>query len=263
MKKLILSVCVLILFISSLFTAYQQARIAFQSHIHVPAYNDSIDGIFSAYGEEISKSIPNEIPIVFLVPLNGFPDTATHPSFINARVVQEVMKHVSAHKKYLILSEGYTGNKCVSGAEATASMIGLKEGYNQQEDITVLLEKHATTTLENILNSKKILSDTFDRQEVALIIAGMEDIYPTQNIDVGHGARAFMFAKQNYASVPNIHIFGMMPTNMIDTAILSYPHDYNITTMYLGANGLLNLPVFDKKYEKKLIPGCIEAQQLS
>jgi uncharacterized SAM-binding protein YcdF (DUF218 family) len=260
MKKLVIIASILLIGMFSLYSFYTQSKIAFNSHITAPMYDDSIDGVFTAFGEEITSQVPKDKPLVILVPLNGYPDTATHPTYINSRVVQEVLKGVTVSRKYLILSEGYTGTQCISGAEATAALIGLKEGYNEKENLTVLLENHATTTLENIQNSKKILEKEFPKEDVYVIIAGMTDVYPFADTDIGHGARAFMFAKQNFASLPNVHIIGLLPTNMIDIAFKSYPHEYNAATMYLGANGLLNLPVFDKKYEKKQIPGCIESQ---
>lgn len=260
MKKLVIIVSILFVGIFSLYSFYTQSKIAFKNHISAPMYDDSIDGIFVAFGEEISRLVPKDAPVVILVPLNGFPDSATHPTYINARVVQEVLKGMTTPRKYMLLSEGYTGTQCISGAEVTASLLTLKEGYNEKENVTVLLEKHATTTLENIQNAKKILQKKFPREDVYVVVAGMTDVYPFADTDIGHGARAFMFAKQNFASLTNVHVLGLLPTNMIDNAFKSYPHDYNAATMYLGANGLLNMPVFDKKYEKKIIPGCIEAQ---
>lgn len=260
MKKLVIIASILLIAFFSLFSFYSQSQIAYKNHISAPMYDDSIDGIFTAYGEEISQLVPKDSPVVIIVPLNGFPDSATHPTYINARIVQEVMKGITTSQKYMLLSEGYTGTQCVSGAEVTASLLGLHEGYNDKENVHVLLEKHATTTLENIQNAKKILKKEFPKEDVYVVIAGMTDVYPFPNTDIGHGARAFMFAKQNFASLTNVHVIGLLPTNMIDNAFKSYPHEYNAATMYLGANGLLNLPVFDKKYEKKQIPGCIEAQ---
>jgi hypothetical protein len=251
-------VCLFFLGLTTIFVAYDQAAIAYKSHVIPPPYDSSIDGVLNAYAKQMSSIVPEGKPLVVLVPLNGYPDKQTHPSYRNGIVVMEILKRVTNHPKYLILSEGYTGKVCKSGALATAEMLGLMPGYNNNTDITVFLENHATTTLENITNSKPILKREFAQKDVYLIVAGMSDMYPLSHIDIGHGARAFMFAKQNYGDLPFVHTTALLPTNMVDWSVGGYFHEYNLITMYLGANGILNLPVFDKKYEQKHLPGCVE-----
>ena len=245
------------------FVFYDQALIASKSHIipSPPVANDeSIDRVINAYADSISSQVPAGKPVVMFVPLNGFPDSTTHLSYKNAQVALAVLNKVKAEQKYIIFSEGYTGSTCLSGAQATGLMLSMNEGYNANIGVTVLLEPHAKTTLENILFSKKILRDTFVNQDAYLVVAGMTDQKTIGNLDVGHGARAFMLAKQNYASLPRIHVLGLLPTTEIDNTIISYTHAYNFQTMFLGANGVLNLPFFNKKFARKPIAGCPDAK---
>lgn len=261
MKKLLLFLVVILAFM--FFVFYDQALIANKSHI-VPnpqvTTDESIDLVINAYANSITAQVPAGKPVVMFVPLNGFPDSTTHLSYKNAQVALAVLNKVKAEQKYILFSEGYTGSTCLSGAQATALMLSMNEGYNSNIGVSVLLEPHAKTTLENIRFSKNILKSTFVNEDAYLVVAGMTDEDTIENLDVGHGARAFMLAKQNYASLPHIHVIGLLPTTEIDKTIISYTHAYNFQTMFLGANGVLNLPFFNKKFARKPIAGCPDAK---
>lgn len=260
MKKLLLIIPLFIGFM--LYVAYDQAVIAYRNHI-MPSppvtLATPINDILNSYAEGISAKISPDNPVVMLVPLNGFPDGLHHPSFKNAQVALEILKRVRSAEKYLILSEGYTGNTCMSGAQATAFMLSLNEGYDVKSGVHIVFESHARTTLENITNTKKILVSNFQGRDAALVVAGMSDPFPLANTDVGHGARAYMFARQNYGSLPYIHVIGLLPTNQVDSTIGGYSHKYNSATMFLGANGLLGLPFFNRKSMNKPIENCPDA----
>jgi hypothetical protein len=202
--------------------------------------------------KKIDALIPPGSPIVMLVPLNGTPNSDAHLSVMNARIAMEVLSRIPSRERYLVLSEGKTGDYCISGAEITANYLELTEGYNNKRDITVILEKEATTTLENILLSTQLLQervDTSPEQPIAVIIAGVSDTETFWVGDIGHGARAFLFADWEWngkKSQKNLHAFGYLPTNLIDPRIKGYPGHYNLQTWMLASTGLLYLPVFDR-----------------
>lgn len=221
----------------------------------------STEAMFQAYANQITESVPEDEVVVIVVPLNGTPDSILHPSFKNANVSLEVLRRISNRQKVLVLSEGYQRGNCTSGADITLYLLALNTGYNEHNDVTVLLERDASTTFENIIFSKKIVTDFLHDKNAVIFIAGMSDtIYGKSGrdvgFDIGHGARAFILAKQNWRNQVNSVLKGFLPTNKIDPSVQNYSRKYNFLTMFAGANGLLSLSPFDKNTDMTVNSNC-------
>ncbi|MCX7997310.1 MAG: YdcF family protein [Patescibacteria group bacterium] len=216
------------------------------------AYQARIPGSGTAeLAAELDSRLPPDRPVAILVPLNGTPTSLDHPSYRNAAVALEIGMRIPKRDRYLILSEGHTGDPCVSGADITLRLLGLKKGYNQAEAITVLLEEEATTTYENIIFSKPILEERFNKTGVSLLVSGMSAPFGSSlpsllRGDIGHGARAFMLARSIWHAHSAIDPVGFIPANEVDPAIGNYGMRYNFFTMVLASAGVLSLPRFDR-----------------
>ncbi len=238
-------------------STFQQTAEAYSSHVKVE-HTNVLNEVYRNYAESIAASIPESAPVVVFVPLNGVPNSEDHPSYRNSKVALEILKKLPNRDKYLLLSEGNDSTTCSSGAEIVAAMLYMHEGYNSNNDVTVLLEKDARTTLQNVILSEQILRETFQDKQVYVLVAGISDIKETPFgvIDIGHGARAFVLAKQRDTWSSSVHLEGIIPTNTIDFYIGGYPSQYNLATMILGANGLLHLPFFDRSEAIPERAGC-------
>ena len=215
------------------------------------------ESVLDFYARDIEQRIDPTYPLIMIVPLNGTPDSLNHISYKNAAVALAVLQQVQAERKFLLLSEGNTLDPCRSGAEITAEMLGVTEERAILNDVEVVTEENAATTVENILFSKEIIQKRWPDQDVSILVAGMVDPFPVYTsvtgprfftgIDVGHAARAFLLLNQVFFGVPDIHLIGVLPTNRIDPSITNYPFSYNALTMVAGALGGLYLPYFDRQ----------------
>lgn len=215
--------------------------------------------LFQDFADQLVQKSPEIEPVVVIVPLNGSPDSIYHPSFKNAYAALQVLSRVSDREKVLVLSEGYAEGMCTSGAELTLALLGMQEGYNNYNGVTILLEKEASTTYENIIFSKKLLSERYPQKIISVFIAGMSDKKLETNgfgIDIGHGARAYMLASQNLKS-DLIQLRGLIPTDILDPSVQNYSSNYSFLTMVLGAIHLLQLPSLDKKTNGSIDSSCV------
>ncbi len=226
---------------------YHQSADAYVHHIQVKE-SGILNEKYQNYADSIATDVPANEPVVIFVPLNGVPTSEHHPSYRSSKVALEILKRLPNHKKYLLLSEGYDMTTCSSGSELVAGMLYMHEGYNENNDVYVLLEREARTTLQNVILSEQIIGYTFADAPVHVIIAGITDVKrtPFGLIDIGHGARAYVLAKQRSLWSSSITLQGIIPTNTIDYYIGGYPTRYNAITMVLATTRALYLPFFDR-----------------
>lgn len=199
--------------------------------------------------------------LVMLVPLNGTPTYSEHLSVVNARAALKVLTKVQAEERYLVLSEGRIRNTCLSGAMLTAQYLGIEPGYNEDLDLTVLLEEKATTTVENIWFTDPILQEKVLRGDtnkpVTVLVVGVSDVNPEVSIgmlgfqipgvDIGHGARAYLNAVRQWpVEHGQISTLGYIPSDLITSDAVPYPTRYSLATWVLTVTGALYLPIFDR-----------------
>lgn len=215
-------------------------------------YHRSGTDLISQYAAAIEDRVPSGAPVVVIVPLNGTPVFQDHASYRSAWIALEVLRRVAGRHRYLLLSEGYTGDPCVSGAEITAELLGLKEGLNKEYNITLLLEKEATTTYANMVRGTQLIKNTISEGEVYVVVAGMSSAGGESawddwaRVDIGHAARAYMLGKSIWGSGSRVRGVGILPTTLLDPTISAYPDRYNLSTMVLASVGALALPRFER-----------------
>lgn len=238
---------VLLLLLAIPLSIWQYANEAYNQHL-IPPKRENLAALSTqTYARAADRSIPPGAPVVAFVPLNGTPLDQTHASYRNAAIALEFLQQIPDHPRYLLLSEGYTGDPCISGAEITMLLLGLQKGLNTPSNVTVILEEEATTTYENISFSTPLLTKQFQHSNAYIVIIGLSQQYDIQfPIDVGHGARATMLAQTAWHRVPQLHLVGFLPTTLLDNSLPNYDSSYNAFTMSLASMGALGLPRFDR-----------------